>query len=310
MKIGFVGLGVMGSPMAGHLLAAGHDLVVHSRRRPSAEAALGQGAIWADTPRAVASQSQLVFTCLPGPPEVDAVVRGENGLMSGFKPGAVYVDLSTNSPAAVRRLSDQLESVGISMLDAPVSGGPRGAVSKKLAIWTSGRRETFDACKSVLEQIGDQIRFLGAIGNASVAKLVHNCANYGIQMVLAEVFTLGVKAGVDPLALFGAIRQGSLGRQNVVDRLADQFLPQDFDHPAFALELAHKDVSLGTGLARETGVPMRFTNMTLAEMTEALNNGWGKRDSRVAMLLQEKRAGVDIRVARDALRNLIEAEKH
>ena len=103
-----------------------------------------------------------------------------------------------------------------------------------------------------------------------------------------------VKAGVDPVALFSAIRQGSLGRQRAVDRMTDQFLPHEFDNPAFALELAHKDVSLATALGRETGVPMRFANMTLAEMTEALNRGWGKRDSRSAMLIQEERAGLDI----------------
>ncbi len=309
MKIGFVGLGAMGGPMVGHLLAAGHTLFVHSRRRTSADAAVANGAVWVDTPRALAARAELVFTSLPGPTEVEAVMQQTDGLFSGFKPGAVYIDLSTNSPAMVRRLFKELATIGVSMLDAPVSGGPKGAASKKLAIWTSGGRQTFDACKAVLEQLGDQIRFLGEIGNASVAKLVHNCANYGIQMVLAEVFTLGVKAGVDPLTLFGAIRQGSLGRQNIVDRMADQFLPHEFDNPAFALELAHKDVTLATDLGRQASVPMRFANMTLAEMTEALNNGWGKRDSRVAMLVQERRSGVDIRVARDALAGLIAAEK-
>jgi 3-hydroxyisobutyrate dehydrogenase-like beta-hydroxyacid dehydrogenase len=127
-------------------------------------------------------------------------------------------------------------------------------------------------------------------------------------MVLAEAFTLGVKAGVDPAALWSAIRQGSLGRQRAVDRMADQFLPHDFDNPAFALELAHKDVSLATALGRETGVPMRFANMTLAEMTEALNKGWGKRDSRSAMLIQEERAGLDIRVPRNVLQDILKNE--
>ncbi|MEI9923104.1 MAG: NAD-binding protein [Bradyrhizobium sp.] len=118
----------------------------------------------------------------------------------------------------------------------------------------------------------------------------------------------GVKAGVDPAALFGAIRQGSLGRQRAVDRMTDQFLPHEFDNPAFALELAHKDVSLATALGRENDVPMRFANMTLAEMTEALNKGWGKRDSRVAMLIQEERAGLDIRVPRSVLQDILKNE--
>lgn len=308
MKIGFAGLGAMGGPMAGHLLDAGHTLYVLTRRRESAAAALAKGAIWAGTPKKLAASSELVCTVLPGPPEIEAIMAGENGLRAGFRTGTPYIDLSTNSPGLVRELSADLARIGVSMLDAPVSGGPKGAASRKLAIWVSGEKATFDACRPILDLLGDQVRFLGASGNASVAKLVHNCANYGIQMVLAESFSLGVKAGVDPVTLWGAIRQGSLGRQRAVDRMADQFLPHDFDNPAFALELAHKDVSLATALGRETGVPMRFANMTLAEMTEALNKGWGKRDSRSAMLIQEERANLDIRVPRDVLQNILKNE--
>jgi 3-hydroxyisobutyrate dehydrogenase len=235
-------------------------------------------------------------------------MAGDDGLRAGFKTGTAYIDCSTNSPALVRKLSADLAGFGVSMLDAPVSGGPKGAASRKLAIWVSGEQATYDRCKPIFDLLGDQVRYLGESGNASVAKLVHNCANYGIQMVLAEAFTLGVKAGVDPVALFGAIRQGSLGRQRAVDRMTDQFLPHEFDNPAFALELAHKDVSLATALGREIGVPMRFANMTLAEMTEALNKGWGKRDSRSAMLIQEERAGLDIRVPRNVLQDILKNE--
>jgi 3-hydroxyisobutyrate dehydrogenase len=308
MKIGFAGLGAMGAPMAGHLLDAGHTLYVLTRRRESADAAIAKGSIWAETAKNLAANSELVFTALPGPPEIEVVMAGDNGLKAGFKAGTPYIDLSTNSPALVRQLSADLAKLGVSMLDAPVSGGPKGAASRKLAIWVSGEKATFERCKPILELLGDQVRFLGASGNASVAKLVHNCANYGIQMVLAEAFTLGVKAGVDPVALWGAIRQGSLGRQRAVDRMADQFLPHEFDNPAFALELAHKDVSLATALGRETGVPMRFATMTLAEMTEALNKGWGKRDSRSAMLIQEQRAGLDICVPRNVLQDILNNE--
>lgn len=308
MKIGFAGLGAMGGPMAGHLIEAGHTLYVLTRRRESAGAAIAKGAIWAETPKNLAAHSELVFTALPGPPEVEAILAGDNGLRAGFKAGTPYIDLSTNSPALVRALSADLLKIGVAMLDAPVSGGPKGAASRKLAIWVSGAKATYDACKPVLDLLGDQVRYLGESGNASVAKLVHNCANYGIQMVLAEAFTMGVKAGVDPATLFSAIRQGSLGRQRAVDRMTDQFLPHDFDNPAFALELAHKDVSLATALGREIGVPMRFANMTLAEMTEALNKGWGKRDSRSAMLIQEERAGLDIRVPRNVLQDILKNE--
>jgi 3-hydroxyisobutyrate dehydrogenase len=160
----------------------------------------------------------------------------------------------------------------------------------------------------VLEAIGDQILYIGPIGAGSVAKLVHNCAGYAIQTALAEVFTLGVKAGVDPLELWAAVRQCSLGRQRTFDRLGRQFLQGVFEPPDFALKLAHKDVTLATELGREMGVPMRIANLTYAEMTEALSRGWGERDSRSPMLLQEERAGVDIKVPAEKIRAVLERD--
>ncbi len=150
---------------------------------------------------------------------------------------------------------------------------------------------------------------MGPIGAGSVAKLVHNCAGYVLQTALAEVFTLGVKAGVDPLALFLAVRQGALGRRRTFDGLIDHFLPGTFDPPWFALRLAHKDVTLACALGREHGVPMQLANLTLTEMAEALHRGWGDRDSRVAMLLQEERAGVQVRVPPDTLREALARDR-
>ena len=166
----------------------------------------------------------------------------------------------------------------------------------------------FDKYRHVLDAIGDQIIYIGPIGAGSVAKLVHNCAGYAIQTALAEVFTMGVKAGVEPLALWQAVRQGALGRRRTFDGLIDQFLPGKFDPPAFALRLAHKDVSLATALGREHSVPMRIANLALEEMTEALNRGWAARDSRVTMLLQEERAGVDIKVEESHLWEALERD--
>ncbi|HUC67687.1 MAG TPA: NAD-binding protein [Stellaceae bacterium] len=158
----------------------------------------------------------------------------------------------------------------------------------------------------MLDAIGDEARHIGPIGAGTVAKLVHNCAGYAIQCALAEVFTLGVKGGVDPLALFEAVRMGAVGRRRTFDGLVDQFLRGVYDPPAFALKLAHKDVSLATSLGRELGVPMRAANLALEEMTEAMNRGWAGRDSRVAMLLQEERAGVAIKVDPDRLAAVVE----
>ncbi len=293
MKVGFIGLGIMGGSMALNVRAAGHDLVVYDLRREAAEPHLKAGAQWANGPRAVAQQAEVVFTSLPGPPEAEAVGAE---LLEGMRPGAAWFDLSTNSPTVARRIHARFAARGIAMLDAPVSGGPRGAKSRKLALLVGGEREVFERFRTVLDAIGDQVIYIGPIGAGSIAKLVHNCAGYAIQAALAEVFTMGVKAGVDPLELWAAVRQCSLGRMRTFDRLGNQFLQGKFEPPDFALRLAHKDVTLATELAREIGVPMRIANLTHAEMTEALGRGWGERDSRSFMLLQEERAGVDIAV--------------
>ena len=308
MKVGFIGLGTMGASMASNLQKkGGHDLVVNDVRREAAAPHLAAGAVWADTPCQVAEAAHVVFTSLPGPVEVEAVAIGANGLIEGMRPGGALFDLSTNSPTLVRRLEALFKDKGFHVLDASVSGGPKGAKSGKLALWVGGDRQVYDRYKPVLDAIGDQPYYVGPIGAGSVAKLVHNCAGYAMQTAFAEVFTMGVKAGVDPLTLWKAVRQGAGGRRRTFDGLADQFLPGTFDPPAFALKLAHKDVSLATALAREVGVPMRLANLTLEELTEALNRGWAQRDSRVAMLLQEERAGVQISVPADKLREVLDS---
>jgi 3-hydroxyisobutyrate dehydrogenase len=194
------------------------------------------------------------------------------------------------------------------MLDAPVSGGPRGAATGKLAIWVGGEEDIFNRYKSVLDAIGDQARYVGPIGAASVAKLVHNCVGYMMNRAMSEAFTMGVKAGVEPLALWEAVRQGALGRMRTFDSLAAHFLPNVYDPPDFALRLAHKDVSLATALGREFNVPMPMANLALDELTTALNRGWGDRDSRAAMLLQEERAGVEIEVEQERIREALQRE--
>jgi len=309
MKIGFIGLGIMGRHMASNLMKAGHELVVHDVRHEAAVPHCQAGAKWADTPQKVAEASEVVFTSLPGPLEVEAVVLGAQGLLAGLSRGRVYFDLTTNAPALVRRIYGLFMERGIHMLDAPVSGGPKGAETRKLALWVGGDEEVFTRYKPVLNAIGDQPYYVGPIGAGSIAKLVHNCAGYVIQTALAEVFTMGVKAGVDPLALWKAVRQGALGRRRTFEGLIDQFLPGKFDPPSFALRLAHKDVTLATSLGREHKVPMRLANITLEEMTEALNRGWGERDSRVSMLLQEERSGVEIRVPESEIHKVLDQEK-
>jgi 3-hydroxyisobutyrate dehydrogenase-like beta-hydroxyacid dehydrogenase len=308
MQIGFIGLGTMGASMAANLQKAGYQLVVHDVRHASAEPHIGRGATWADSPRAAAEAADVVLTSLPGPPEVEAVALGERGLLAGMRSDATWFDLTTNSPTLVRRLHADFAKRNVHMLDAPVSGGPAGARTGRMALWVGGEEAIFQRHKAVLDAMGDQARYIGPIGAGSVAKLVHNCAGYAIQAALAEVFALGVKGGVEPLALWEAVRTGAVGRRRTFDAMADQFLPGKYDPAAFALRLAHKDVSLATQLGRELGVPMRLANLALAEMTEGLNRGWADRDSRIPMLLQVERSGVEVAVEPDRIKAVLERD--
>jgi 3-hydroxyisobutyrate dehydrogenase len=309
MKIGFIGLGMMGAGMASNLQKAGHELVVNDLTRQAASRHLNAGATWAESPKAVAAACDLVFTSLPTPADVQKVGTGPDGLMEGFRKGAAWFDLSTNSVDVVRSLHTRFAEAGVDFLDAPVSGGPRGANSGKLAIWIGGDEAVYNKYQAVLSAMGDQAAYIGPIGAGSIAKLVHNATSAAVNVVLSEVFTLGIKSGVDALSLFKAVRQGATGRARVFDRLADHFLTGSYDPADFALRLLHKDVSLACQLGRDVAVPMRLTNLALLELTEAMNRGWGQRDSRVAALLQQERAGIDpIAVPPDQINAVFESD--
>lgn len=306
MKIGFIGLGIMGSGMASNVLRGGFELVVHDIRREAVTPHLEAGAVWADSPREVAEAADVVFTSLPGPTEVEAVALGEDGILHGMSEGDVYFDLSTSSPDLIRRIHGAFLARGAHALDAPVSGGPRGAQSGRLAIWVGGDEDVFRRCRPVLDAFGDRAFHVGPIGAGAIAKLVHNCVGYVVQSALAEVFTMGVKAGVEPLALWQAVRQGASGRRGLFEGLAEHLLPGKFEPPDFALRLGRKDVDLAVAVGREYDVPMPLANLVLQELVQAMNRGWGDRDSRAVMLLQEERAGVEVRVPEEALRQVLE----
>jgi 3-hydroxyisobutyrate dehydrogenase-like beta-hydroxyacid dehydrogenase len=293
MRVGFIGLGMMGKGMAANLQKAGQELVVHDLSRAAAEPFLAKGAVWANSPKEVGQQSEIVFTSLPVPADVEQVALGPNGLIEGMRPDAALFDMSTNSVAMVRKIHAVFAEKNLYMLDSPVSGGPSGAASGKMAIWVGGDEQIFNRYKSVLDAMGDQAAYIGPIGAGSIAKLVHNCTSAVMGVALAEVFTMGVKAGVDPVDLWEAVRQGATGRVRTFDRLGQRFLTGQHDPADFALRLLHKDVGLAVGLGREVGVPMRLANMAYEELTEAMNRGWGARNSTVGQLLQVERAGIE-----------------
>jgi 3-hydroxyisobutyrate dehydrogenase-like beta-hydroxyacid dehydrogenase len=293
MKIGFIGLGAMGRGMAANLQKAGHALTVTDLVRDAAASHLANGAAWADSPRELAQACDVVFTSLPTPADVEAVCHGPHGLAAGLRKGSVWFDLTTNAVDVVRKLHGMLAGQGVDFLDAPVSGGPSGAASGRLALWVGGDEAAFERCKPLLDAMGDQAMYVGAIGAGTIAKLVHNVSSTAISTVMAEVFSLGVKAGLEPLALWTAVSQGAIGRQRTFEKVATRMFPGQFDPPSFALRLVHKDMQLGLQLARDFNVPMRLCALAGLEVTEALNRGWGHRDAMASTLLQQERAGIE-----------------
>lgn len=308
MKIGFIGLGVMGSGIALNILKAGYDLVVNDIVRDTAALHLQEGGKWVDTPREVAESCEVIFTSLPGPEEVEAVALGEHGILKGASPEKAYFDLSTNSPALIRRIHDKFIEKGVHVLDAPLSGGARGVSTRKLAIMVGGDKRIYQKYKVVLSSIGNKVNYIGPIGSGSIVKLVHNCASTIIYQVIAETFTMGVKAGIDPLTLWKAVRECSAGRRRTFDGAALRLLPGPLDPPGFALNLNAKDVALAVEVGREFEVPMRYSNLALAELTEAIGRGWGDRDMGWAMCLQEERSGVQVRASKEQIKDVLDKD--
>ena len=300
MRIAFIGLGNMGGPMALNLLKAGHTLIVHDMRREAAVPHLAQGAKWADSAKAAAREGELILTSLPGPKDVDAVALGPDGIIHGAVAGSVFADLSTGSPTAMRRIHAAFKDKGVHVLDAPVSGGVYGAQQGTLQVMVGGEEAIFNEVKGVLGAIGRNVSYMGAIGSGTIAKLVHNMISITTRTIIAEGFTLGVKAGVKPEALLEAIRGASYGQGYMLSQmLPNVVFKGDFDTVRFALKLARKDVGLATELAREFDVPMPVTAVAEQIQVEALARGWGDKDSLAPWMLQEEAAGVQVRSTKE-----------
>jgi 3-hydroxyisobutyrate dehydrogenase len=297
MRIGFIGLGMMGHHMVANLQKAGHELVVFDARREAGREALSRGARWAETPADAARQTEIVMTSLPGPKEVEQVALGEAGIEAGAQAGSVYVDLSTSSPTLIRRIHQVLGARGIRVADAPVSGGVVGAEQASLQIMVGCDADLFPRLEPPLRAIGDKITYIGEVGAGEVAKLVHNQIALVVQQVVAEALTLGVKAGIAPEKLLEAIRGGAYGRSEggVGQDLEKSTLRGNWENPRFALALARKDLGLASDLAGEYGVPMPLAAAAEQALIECVTRGWGGKDMTAIFALQEERAGVQVR---------------
>jgi 3-hydroxyisobutyrate dehydrogenase len=287
----------MGYGMASNILKAKHSLIVHDLRSSVVDKLVCNGAKAAKDASEVAANSEIVFTSLPGPKEIDEAVRGKNGIGATIQPNSIYIDVSTNSLKLTRELGEHISSLGAHMLDCPVSGGPSGAEKGTLALMVGGDKEVYDRAFDILSVIGEKITYTGSIGSGTLCKLAHNAASIATGIAIAEALSMGVKGGVDAKALWEVMVNGALGNMLDLKVAIPKTLFQDNYEPLFSLQMALKDIKLATSVAKELEVPARLTNMATAELEEAMNRGWGDKDTRIAMKLQEQRANVEIRVS-------------
>ena len=256
-KVGFVGLGIMGAAMAGNLLEAGHEVVVHNRTRTKAERLAQNGARVADSPREVAEGSGIIFTMLPGPPQVDEVVAGERGLLKGAKEGSLIVDTSTSSPVLTRELFRTARARGVGMLDAPVSGGDVGARDGTLSIMVGGEVEDFERARSLFELMGGTVVHVGGAGAGQVVKACNQIVVALVIEAVAEALVLGSKAGVAHHRIVEVL-SGGLAANRVLEIKGEKFLSHEFT-PGGKVEYHRKDLGIALAAGREYGVTLPVT---------------------------------------------------
>jgi len=287
----------MGGPLAGWVLEAGFPLVVHDIRKEAAAPLLERGAVWADSPRDVAAQCDVICTCVPGPPELQTVTLGARGVLEGVKRGSVVIDHTTNAPAIVRDVGVALKARGAHLLDAPLDGGREGALEGQLTLFVGGDEAVLRRVRPVLDTFSKSVVWVGELGAGSITKIVHNALAMSIDLLLAECLTLGAKAGVSVPRLVEAFREGCIVSNNMsfTKRLPATLFRGDFA-ARFALALAYKDFRLAGDLAAQHGVPTRLLDLCQMELLEAMNRGWGGQDRTKASTLQEERAGVTLRM--------------
>jgi 2-hydroxy-3-oxopropionate reductase len=289
-KVGFIGLGIMGAPMARNLIKAGYDLVVHNRTRARAEAFGQEGAEVASSPHEVAERSDIVITILPDSPDVEAVVAGPDGVLEGIRSGGLLVDMSTISPAVTRRLADRLREKGASMLDAPVSGGDVGAIAGTLSIMVGGEERDVERAMPLFRAMGRTITHAGGTGAGQVTKAANQVVTAATLTGLAEALVLGSRGGVAPEKILDALGAG-LAASRVIEVKREKLLSGTFE-PGFRAELHHKDLGIALSAGREQGVAMPLTALVDQMFMAMEARGWGEEDhSAVLRLIEDLSSG-------------------
>src|SRR5208283_922822 len=293
MKIGFIGLGIMGKPMSRNLLKAGYELVVFNRSKGAVNELVAAGAKAAENPREVAEQAEIVITMLPNSPHVREVVLGEAGVIEGAAKGSVVIDMSSIAPLVSREIAARLAEKGIEMLDAPVSGGEPKAIEGTLSVMVGGKKETFDKCLPVMKAMASSVVLVGSAGAGNVVKLANQVIVALNIAAMSEALVLATKAGVDPDLVYQAIR-GGLAGSAVLDAKAPLIMDRKFN-PGFRIDLHIKDLNNVLETSHSIGVPLQLTASVMEIMQALKVDGLGDADHGSLVRYYEKMAGIEVK---------------
>ena len=292
MKIGFIGLGIMGKPMAKNLLKAGYNLIVFDLNKKVVEELTNMGAESAETPADLASKTKTIITMLPNSPEVMEVALGKNGLIDGAMEGSVLIDMSSIAPLASREIAEALSKNGVEMLDAPVSGGEPKAIEGTIAVMVGGKKEVFDANYDLMMAMAGSVVYVGEIGAGNIAKLCNQIVVALNIAAVSEALVLAQKAGVSPDLVYKAIR-GGLAGSTVMDAKAPMMMDRNFT-PGFRIELHIKDMNNVLETSRKVGVPLPLASQVMEIMQAIKQDGCDVEDHSSIVKFYEKIANIEV----------------
>jgi 2-hydroxy-3-oxopropionate reductase len=292
-KIGFIGLGIMGKPMAKNLLKAGFSIVAYDLNKDAVEDVVKAGALAASSSKETAGKAEVIITMLPDSPDVRAVILGRDGVLEGIKPGSIVIDMSSINPLVSQEIEKELGKRGVEMLDAPVSGGETGAIQGTLAIMVGGKEKVFNESVEIFKAVGKNIVHVGKIGAGGFVKLVNQIIVAVNIAAVGEAFTLGAKAGLDPQVIYQAIR-GGLAGSSVLETKAPMMFARNFK-PGFKIRLHHKDLQNALSTAKDLGVPLPLSSFVQQIILSLMTDGRGEEDHSALATFFEKMAKVEIK---------------
>ncbi len=292
-RIGFIGLGIMGRPMARNLIKAGFQLAVWNRSRPGIDELLSEGAAEATGPADVARRSDVVITIVGDSPDVEEIAVGGDGLIEGGHSGLVHIDMTTMSPDVTRRIAERLAEADVEMLDAPVSGGQQGAIDGTLSIMVGGREETLERCRPVLEAMGRKIVHCGPSGAGQTVKLCNQIAVALTNLGMCEALVFAARSGIDPRVMIEAVSAGA-GTSWQLENLAPRIVERDF-RPGFKVAHQLKDLRLAVEAAEKLAAPLPGTTVTQQLFSALTADGLGDEGTQALVKALEKLADVEVR---------------